>query len=397
MKKILLLMVFAVCTTICLSNFAYAETDNEYMIIRYENLTLPNDSKWALDNQGIANKIPGLSYLKMNGDNAASEATARVYIETPGDYTMWVYGSAINTNENRHPVISIDGVNDKASFFVSGAVYEWRKSEGPLDGADVWTLDEGWHTITFKQNGTWNPCNIGAVLLTNDLEMVVTIDNDDEIVNSYSDIVKPEATEKIIDTQYSSYESLSVSFGSADDESGIKEYSYYVNDEKIELDENGTYIIDGLKALDNVELKVEVFDRYGNCLTETEVYTSSPVKVEDFFVRNAIDGSIVEDLSTLKANDVISLNAKLTNRTSDPIVTGLCMALYNKDFGRMNVSDFKMTELSADAKNVSANVTITLPENFSVENAGGLSAMLWDENTFEPYINAIGLEGISGE
>ncbi len=398
LKKALALVMTAAMSLSMLTVPAIAEEPAyKYMVLHYDNFTLPNDSNWGIDTGNYTYRIPGLKALKMNGGNTDSKATTKIYIDTPGDYNVWIMNTARTADPSRYPVFGIDGEFDKATFYVEGERFDWRKGNGPLEDGTCWTLTEGTHEITLKASGSWKWCNVLAILITNDLDFVPTVDNDDALVAAYSDTTAPTISGSPLTVTYTDAANATITFGAATDANGMGECNYYIDGEKVTPDSNNQIVLSNLKPLDVKKVKFEAYDTYGNAVIADEEYVSSPVGISNFKIINAADGSEVTDISDLSAGDTIKVMPVATNRVSLPKTLRVSLTLYSEGYKRILANDTKTTAVAGLAPNRALNApSITLPADFSAATMK-IGATLWDNISFEPYIAGIELEAIVNE
>lgn len=319
--------------------------------------------------------------IKINGGDTSLSVTARFYVETEGDYALWLLSGNSDGIDKRHAKAYIDDAADQSSFNATN-VLRWDKGSG-ADGGGKYHLAVGWHTVKVGLSDTWAPFLLNAVYITDDLSFTMSDGALKEIEKKQYDVTKP-TVKSAFSASYTDGTSAVFTMPVFQDDSSVAETKLYVNDEeKIFSD---TLSFTGLKPLDEVKIKAVATDTFGNSTKYETVYVSSPVQAAGFELKKG--STAISDISALSAGDTLSLNAKLTNAgaTEQKVVLYICL-LTNGGKKMSLCSEKKVFTLNTGDKDVTAEASIILPAGFDPSDAI-IQATLWNDSTNEPFITA---------
>ena len=356
--------------------------EGENMLLSYENFNVPAYSNGGCVNDpgDALNEIFGTSFY-INQDGNERYSTARVYIEEEGTYNLWVLSCYAAGDNTRFAKVGFD---DQAMQNVRAHKdHAWDKTE--------WALTKGWHDLKVGIGNSWKPVYVNALYITNDLTYVPEIATDNTL-HAYCDTTAPEFTSNSIGVEYTDYTTCTLSFPEISDTTTVVDTAYYINNESV-VATNGSIEITGLKPLEKLSLKVEACDKFGNKAVFEDEYLSASVKTESFKIIKNGTSETLQNLSNLTAGDIIKLDTKLYNHTSKAKTVELTLCLYSADYKRMLLCITSDVSLGANAENVPASVSLTLPGDFVNTSGCIVSATLWDKTSGEPYIEGIEIKG----
>ncbi len=335
------------------------------------------DGNWT-DDAKTADKS-----IKLAGGDTSLFVTANFYVEKEDDYALWILSATYGANKaERHVAAYIDSTADTSSFNTTNAL-SWNKGAG-ADDSGKYHLTEGWHTLKVGLSGAWYTSILNAAYITNDLAFAMSDAALKEIAKKQYDTEKP-TLKTALSAAFTSAEKCTLTMPTFDDESTVAETKLYVNG--TEKPFSTTLSLEGLKPLEEVKIKAEATDKFGNKTEYETVYISSPVQAAGFAPKK---GTVeVSDISALSAGDTLSVDAKLTNATASTKKAVLYICVLTDGGKRMTLcSPKKAVTLASGDADVAVNASITLPTDFNAADTV-IQATLWDEDTNEPFITAV--------
>ncbi len=356
--------------------------DNEYIVLHYDNWNIPTGANVSFYTDGLSGtRITDIKALKLNGSDTSHKVTADFYLEEAGNYAVWLYistGGTASATAGRYPLLRVDGVADSncASAYFQPDTFAWKK------GTDTWSLSAGKHTVDFGLVGGWMPFNIQAIVITDNLSAdAYTNFATYDLMLPYMDTTAPAIDASTYYVEYTDATSASVTFPTASDTGGVAKNIYYIDGEAVEPGD-AAYNLTNLTPLQEVELKMEAYDKHGNVASFISSYVSSPVQTTGFEIT---DGTgTIESLEGLDGGDTVSVSANFENITNDEKNPCIYLTLYNADFTRV-IENAEGAQVSADGP---YSASITLPDDFAPDKYA-LALTLCDADTLEPYITGI--------
>ncbi len=375
-------VIIAVLMLVQLVPVCVGAADNEYIVLHYDNFDIPADAGWGVYTDSLSGtRIRELTALWVKGQNTTAKATADFYIEKEGNYAVWVYvtsaGTAANT-AGRYPLVRIDGTADSgcATSFFHPDTFGWCK------GSDTYALTAGKHTVDLGLPAEWKNYVIQAVVVTNDLEEnAYTNFETYSLMTPYTDTTAPVIDSESFSARYTDAENALITFPTATDAKGVAQEVYYVDGDPV-TPIDGVYNLTGLAPLQEVELKMETYDKHGNVASFISSYVSSPVQTTGFEITDGTGA--IESLEGLDGGDTVSVSANFENITNDEKNPCIYLTLYNADFTRV-IENAEGAQVSADGP---YSASITLPDDFAPDKYA-LALTLCDADTLEPYITGI--------
>lgn len=375
----------------------------EVMFLRCDNISITSDlAGWSYEeNASIyysmlsdgGKNLPGISTnMSIPGYDSAKYATVNIIVNggdngAPKTYYLWAAGRS-------DPARPIYVAFDDSDVFAQSTVHTvtsggmgWNKF------AEGFSLTPGLHKLKIKVGGS-NSANFQGMIITEDKNYSPGKGTTYADIQSiaYIDVAAPKfASSADIEVEYADGE-CDITFPIADDgENNYLVYEYTVNGEKYPSDSN-TITLSDVAPLKKLNIKVNAYDRLGNSASVEKAFTASDVQVSGFEITK--DGEAVADLSSLSANDVISISAKVTSMAQSTVNLEMALILYSADYKRMlSYVPASLAALEPDESNVPFTVTMTLPADFANNDGSVIAAVLWDKDTGEPYVEGIELKG----
>ena len=375
----------------------------ETLFLRCDNISITSDLAGWQYQASAANyysmladgdtNLPGISTnMSTPGYDSAAYATAHIIVNgrdggAPKTYYLWAAGRS-------DPARPIYVAFDDSDVFAQSTVHTvtsggmgWNKF------AEGFSLTPGLHKLKIKVGGS-NSANFQGMIITEDKNYSPGKGTTYADIQSiaYIDVAAPKfASSADIEVEYADGE-CDITFPIADDgENNYLVYEYTVNGEKYPSDSN-TITLPDVAPLKKLNIKVNAYDRLGTSASVEKAFTASDVQVSGFEITK--DGEAVADLSSLSANDVISISAKVTSMAQSTVNLEMALILYSADYKRMlSYVPASLVALEPDESNVPFTVTMTLPADFANNDGSVIAAVLWDKDTGEPYVEGIELKG----
>lgn len=411
-KKTALTLTFAVLIgVLCVPSFAFADSTGECLFLRSENIEPAKNADGSIAAGWSVSPYPAGAYYGLlsdadgkylglintnvgtSGYSSTSFATASVYLNGNNDggeknYYIWAAG---RSESARACYIALDESEEFAKMnpIASGhGTMAWATVENNA----AFSLNAGVHTLKIRV-GAANSSNLMALIVTDDPDFSPIGKTYEELkALSVVDITPPQITDensfKYIHGENGTGE---ICFPDVTDDASVMYFWKIGSVSGSAENENLPVSLENLKPLEKLNVEWYATDRI-NTVKRTYSVVVSPIEVKNLQITK--DGSTEEltALTSLSAGDTVTLNASFTNRVAAEKKIKLILNLYSKDYERMiHTAEAEFT-LGENEQGKPVSVSLVLPEDFDAAS-NILSAVIWDSESFEPYITGTEIGG----
>lgn len=345
MKKFISIVIAMLMALSIVPAAMASETDTtdtaERFMLTYQNFELP-DTSWAVDE----GKLLGTDYKSINpqGKDASKRATARIYAEKAGTYSVWVLWKNGQKGENRVPAVYVNEAKiEKDGSWSDVQNTAWEK-------VNTVSLNKGWNTVSVGMVEQYKPYFLNGMYITSDTTEEVTANQNNTLLAKYGDITAPVIASNAAVTTEQSVGQFQVTFPQATDANTLH-YSYTVDGTEKEIDDI-TKPVDFSSYSGEKSVTLTAADAWGNKAEKTFTVSVPELYTRILLNRTNFEGATLKESDGNSASLYAKLGFKVNSVSSQPNVEPTA-TFYVDEPGDYNIWIHSFSKDSSSDGNVS--------------------------------------------